>query len=248
MGGVRRFPTLAALLVLPAAAAAPACGERGAEPAPEAEAPVLDLRALQPQVMIGEPHEMAVVEGDSLVVQLTMLNGFEMRRDGGPGHLVVAVGDRMVDHYSLAEPVVVRGLSAGCHLLRAAVVDAAGRTLETPGALDYRNVCVGRRGPPAAEAGAPVLFSNAPRDTVAVAPGDSLMIDYRVSGAVLGPHGYRVRWAWDGRAGEVMGPAPVWLKEGLDPRAHRFRLELVAPPGQPAGVPVIERTVTVRVR
>lgn len=242
MDGVRRFWTLAAVVVLPATA----CAERGEEPAREAEAPAVDLRALQPQVMIGEPQEMAVVPGDSLVVRLTMLNGFEMTLGGGPGHLVVAVGDRMVDHYSVAEPVVVRGLSAGCHLLRAAVVDAAGRTLETPGALDYRNVCVGRRGQPVAGAGAPVLFSNAPRDTAVLAPGDSLMIDYRVSGAVLGPDNYRVRWAWDGRTGEAIGPGPVWLKEGLELGAHRFRLELVAPPGQPAGVPVIERTVTVR--
>lgn len=246
MKGVRRFSTPAVLLVLPATVTAMACAERGKEPAREAEAPAVDLRALRPQVMIGEPQEMAVVAGDSLVVRLTMLNGFEMTPGGGPGHLVLAVGDRMVDHYSLAEPVVVRGLPAGCHLVRAAVVDAAGRTLETPGALDYRNVCVGRRGPPVAGAGTPVLFSNAPRDTTVLAPGDSLMVDYRVSGAVLGPDNYRVRWAWDGRTGEAVGPGPVWLKAGLEPGVHRLRLELVAPPGQPAGVPVIERSVTVR--
>lgn len=241
---VWRRPPLAAALALLAVTAS--CRER-AEEAPEEEAaPAADLRALAPQVMIGSPTEMEVVAGDSVVVRLTMLSGFPMERGGGPGHLVVELGDRAVDHYSLAEPVVFREVASGCQLLRAAIVDAVGRTLDTPGALDYRNVCVGRRGRPAAPPGTPVLFSNSPRDSVTLQPGDSLLIDFRVSGASLGPGNYRVRWAWDHQSGEAPAPGPVWLKDGLEAGPHRLRLELVGPPGQPSGVPVIERTVTLR--
>ncbi|MBI4540035.1 MAG: hypothetical protein HY704_11070 [Gemmatimonadetes bacterium] len=235
---------LRAALALAVPAAAGACAERGDEAVHEP--PAVDLRALAPRVMIGSPGEMEVVPGDSLVLRLTMLNAFDMGPPG-PGHLVVAVGDRIVDHYSASEPVVLRDLPPGCHLLRVAVVEASGRTLDTPGSLDFRNVCVGERGRPVAPSGTPILFSSAPRDSAAVAPGDSLFVDFRVSGAVLSPDNYRVRWQWDERAGELAEPGPLWIKEGLEAGVHRLHLELVGSPDQPAGVPVIERTVTIEV-
>lgn len=244
----RPIPIAAALacsLALACAAEGPPAGDEGVRlvegsraPAPE-PAPTLALEA---------PEPGAAVEGDSLAARLT-LEGFALA-EPTPGaearglakssrgqHVHFIVDERPYRAiYDLGGPVSVdlSDLEPGLHLLRAFPSRQWHESVKTEGAFARSWFLVGDTAAAADfDPDAPALTYSRPKGSYAGADADSVMVDFYLANAELGPGQgqHRVRLTVDDTLDwELVRWAPHYVL-GLDEGPHTFRLELLAPDG-----------------
>lgn len=230
-------------------------GTRAEAPAP---APTLEFEA---------PERGAALEGDSLEVRLA-LEGFALGEptpgsearglamsDGGQ-HVHFIVDDRPYRAlYGLDGPVQVGAgeLGPGLHLLRAFPSRQWHESVKSEGAFARTWVFLAdTAGNEGVDPEAPMLTYSRPKGTYEGSAADSVMVDFYVTNAEIGPGAglHRVRLTVDDSlAWELTEWAPHYVL-GLDDGTHTFRLELLTPDGSPVAGPhgaaereiVVERT------
>jgi hypothetical protein len=262
--------TLAALLAVPLFALS-GC----AEPAGDGDGTGLELvpgqrsEAAFPDaaVEIVAPEEGAVLDTTSPAVEL-QVTGFELGAstpgaearglalsDGGQ-HVHLIVDDRPYQAvYDVSAPVELAEapLEPGVHLLRAFPSRQWHESVKSPGAFAVTQFVVGDTAGQAAGSraaytpGEPLLTYSRPKGTYEGADADSVMVDFYVTNAELGPEGHKVRVTVnDTTSWTIERWAPHYLV-GLADGQHTVRLELLDQDLEP--VPgdfnATERTITV---
>lgn len=262
--------TLYTLLGIPAAVTLAACGgEAGTEagglelvPGERSEATFPDAA-----VSIEAPAEGAVVDTASPGVRLSV-EGFELgastpgadRRGlalSGKGQHVHLILDNEPYQavYDAAGPVRLGAgpLEPGVHVLRAFASRQWHESVKSPGAFDVTHFFVGDTTGEGVDArvpygpGEPLLTYSRPKGSYEGADADSVMVDFYLRNAELGPDGHRVRLTVDDTTSWVIEDwAPHYLV-GLADGEHEIRLELLAPDGQPVpgALSTAERTISV---
>lgn len=206
-----------------------------------------------------EAPERGTLVQDSTVEATLKISGFEpgAGTPGAEGRGIAISGKGQHVHfivdnepyralYDLSEPVEVSGLDEGLHVLRAfpsrqwheSVKGAEAFAMTwfyVRDSTDARSV----------DPEAPLLTYSRPKGTYSGA--DSVMVDFYLTNAELGPDGYRVRLTVDDTVTHTIERwAPHYLL-GLGAGEHAVRLELLRPDGSVAPGPLstTERTITV---
>lgn len=199
-------------------------------------------------------------EGDPVELTFT-LTGFELdvstpeaedrglaRAHGQHVHLVV--NDEAYQAISdLSNPVVLEGLPAGTHAIRAFPGRDWHEGVKTPGALVQRLVIVGEGEPslpPPEEWGATLIYSR-PQGRYTGADADSILVDFYLSGVRLSEEGARVRLQVNGSREFLIHDWAPHVLIGLPPGDHILRMDLVGPDGARIRSPFtpVERTIAV---
>lgn len=245
----RRMRTLAVLLC---SAFALACAGEGPPDGDDGVRLVEGSRAAAPDpaptLTFEAPEPGAVVEGDSLAASLVLENFVLARPTPGAEARGLAMSDRgqhvhfIVDDgpyravYDLSGPVTVDlgDLEPGVHLLRAFPSRQWHESVKTEGAFARTWFFVrDSTGGEAFDPGAPALTYSRPKGTYVGPDADSLMVDFYVANAEIGPgqDQHRVRLTVDDTLDwELVRWAPHYVL-GLGQGNHTFRLELLAPDG-----------------
>lgn len=152
--------------------------------------------------------------------------------------------------YDLGDPVEVSGLDPGRHVLRAFASRQWHESVKSDGAFAATWFTVGDDGEVEAwDPEAPLLTYSRPKGTYAGADADSVMVDFYLSNAEIGPgddqHSVRLT-VDDSLSWTLTEWAPHYVL-GLDEGDHAFRLELLAPDGTvvPGPFNSTERVITV---
>lgn len=152
--------------------------------------------------------------------------------------------------YDLGDPVEVSGLDPGRHVLRAFASRQWHESVKSDGAFAATWFTVGDDGEVEAwDPEAPLLTYSRPKGTYAGADADSVMVDFYLSNAEIGPgddqHSVRLT-VDDSLSWTLTEWAPHYVL-GLDEGDHTFRLELLAPDGTvvPGPFNSTERVITV---
>jgi hypothetical protein len=215
-------------------------------------APAARLEIVSP----GDGHRFA--EGDSIPVQFN-LGGFELGAPTPSGddrglarapdgqHIHVIVNDRPYRAiYDISEPVMIGGLSAGTHVIRAFPGRDWHESVKTPEAFAQIVVVVGD-----AELDTyigPVVVYSRPQGVYEGAQADSILLDFWVENIELGEDAYQVLFTLDGVQTFRITEWQPYLLVGLESGEHTLRMELFDPLGEPVETPYlpVERTFEIR--
>ncbi len=201
-----------------------------------------------------------IAEGETLELTFA-LTGFELdvptpdaedrglaRAHGQHVHLVVNDGAYRAI-YDLSEPVVVEGLPAGTHVIRAFPGRDWHEGVKTPGALVQRRVVVGEGEPtlPPPEEWGPTLIYSRPQGGYVGTDADSILVDFYLSGVRLSEDGTRVRLQVNGIREFLIHDWAPHVLVGLPAGEHTLRMDLVGADGARIRSPFtpVERTITV---
>jgi hypothetical protein len=198
----------------------------------------------------GEPVELTfTLTGFELDVPTSDAEDRGLARARGQ-HLHLVVNDGAYEAiYDLSEPVVLEGLPAGTHVIRAFPGRDWHEGVKTPGALVQRRVVVGDGEPtlPPPEEWGPTLIYSRPQGEYVGADADSILVDFYLSGVRLAADGPRVRLQVNGSRDFLIHDWAPHVLVGLPPGEHTLRMDLVGPDGARIRTPFtpVERTITV---
>ena len=150
--------------------------------------------------------------------------------------------------YDLSAPFELPELAPGPHAIRAFPSRQWHESVKTPGAFEVVQFYVGAEtGDLPITPGAPLLTYSRPVGTYRGADADSIMVDFYVRNAELGPNGHKVRLTVDNTTSELIAAWIPYFIVGLVPGEHTVRLELLNPAGRsvPGAYNVTERVITV---
>lgn len=173
--------------------------------------------------------------------------GIAVSEEGQHVHLIVD-NEPYIAVYDLSVPYELPELSPGPHTIRAFPSRQWHESVKAPGAFEMVQFYVGeQRGDLPLRPGAPVLTYSRPAGTYTGADADSILLDFYVRNAELGPNGHKVRVTVDGAATELIAAWIPYYLLGLEPGEHTVRLELLDPAGRavPGAYNVTERVITV---
>jgi hypothetical protein len=197
-------------------------------------------------------------EGDSIPVQFN-LAGFELRTPTPSGderglarapdgqHIHLIVNDRSYQAiYDIDQPVMVGGLSAGTHVIRAFPGRDWHESVKTPESFAQVLVVVGD-----AELDTyigPVVVYSRPQGVYEGAQADSILVDFFVDNIELGDDAYQLLFTLDGEQTFRITEWQPYLLVGLESGEHTLRMELFDPLGEPVETPwlPVERTFEIR--
>jgi hypothetical protein len=202
------------------------------------------------RLTIASPGPGQTVPGPNVPVTFTLEN-YEVymdsaRNKGQHVHFILD-NEPYIPHYS-TDPFVFPNVPPGTHTIRAFPSREWHESIKDPEAFAMVTFHVQRaddRNQPAANA--PLLTYSRPKGEYVGEDADTIMVDFWLKNAMLGPNDHRVRLTVDGQTEEILSWGPVY-KTGLSMGPHTFRLELIGPDG--AAVPgpfnVTERTITLK--
>lgn len=150
--------------------------------------------------------------------------------------------------YDLSTPHELPSLAPGPHAIRAFPARQWHESIKVPGAFEMVQFYVGEEtGELPLTPGAPLLTYSRPAGTYSGADADSILVDFYVRNAELGPNGYKVRLTVDNAATELIAAWIPYYLVGLTPGEHTVKLELLNPAGRSvAGAyNATERVITV---
>lgn len=150
--------------------------------------------------------------------------------------------------YDLSQPVRLPELAAGPHAVRAFPARQWHESVKLPGTFEMVQFYVGEEtGSLPVQPGAPLLTYSRPVGTYSGADADSILVDFYVRNATLGPNGHKVRLTVNDDVTELIAAWIPYYILGLEPGEHTVQLELLDPAGRrvPGAYNITERVITV---
>ncbi len=132
-----------------------------------------------------------------------------------------------LSHHGLGKPVFAGLATPGVHHLRVYACRSWHESIKSPGSFQMITIHVDDTLPPSP---GPVLTLNWPQGEFEGRDGRAILLDFLVSGCVIGPDDHRVRLTVDSAATILYEVVPYLLSD-LPAGQHRLRLELVTPGG-----------------
>ncbi len=149
-------------------------------------------------------------------------------------HLYLIIDDGLyMAIYDVSGPVTLDELPPGPHTVRVIPLLQWHESLKGPGTFEAAQFYVGSQtGELPIKPGAPLLTYIRPVGTYSGADADSVLLDFHLRNARLGPGGHKVRLTIDGkRAQDLTEWVPYYLV-GLDTGEHTISLQLRNPVGR----------------
>ena len=150
--------------------------------------------------------------------------------------------------YDLSTPYELPELAPGPHVVRAFPARQWHESVKVPGAFEVVQFYVGEEsGDLPLTPGAPLLTYSRPVGTYRGADADSILVDFYVRNADLGPNGHKVRLTVDNTSTELIAAWIPYFIVGLPPGEHTVELELLDPAGRSVrgAYNATERVITV---
>ena len=150
--------------------------------------------------------------------------------------------------YDLSTPYELPELAPGPHAVRAFPSRQWHESVKAAGAFEVVQFYVGaQQGDLPITPGAPLLTYSRPVGTYQGNDADSILVDFYVRNADMGPNGHKVRLTVDNTSTELIAAWIPYFIVGLPAGEHTVKLELLDPAGRPVGGPynVTERVITV---
>lgn len=173
--------------------------------------------------------------------------GIAMSAQGQHVHVIVD-NEAYQAVYDLDQPFELPELTPGPHTIRAFPARQWHESVKAAGAFETVQFYVGTgSGDLPLTPGAPLLTYSRPVGTYSGSDADSILVDFYVRNAEMGPNGHKVRLTVDGTTSETIAAWIPYFIVGLSAGEHTVRLELLDPAGRPVDGPynATERVITV---
>lgn len=206
-----------------------------------------------PTVRITAPRNGQRIARGRVDLRLTVRNWPLEPEPGRHVHVIVddepyiAVRDisRPIDLTELVRQNLGHDLAQGTHVVRVFPSRGHHESVKAEGAFA---VVLFHYGAPTEgfsfDASAPLLTYSRPKGCNAA--GERILLDFYLQNVELAADGHRVRYAIDGRGGDITAWAPHWI-ENLPSGEHTVRLTLVDAQGEPVPGPFNDTTRTITV-
>ena len=199
---------------------------------------------------IDSPKMGQTFTGPEVTVEFTLKNYevyFDSTRSKGQHIHFILDNQPYVPLYT-TKPYTVKNLAPGTHTIRAFPSREWHESIKDPGAFAMVTFNVGRadsqNGPDPKK---PLLTYSRPKGEYVGHAADSIMVDFWVKNAKIGPGADQVRLTVDGASENLTAWKPLW-KTGLALGPHQFKLELLDKHGNlvPGPFNLTERTITLK--